>query len=140
MMLNASTDYAIKIIVYLARCNRVVSSKELSKAIEVSPRYLLQICARLRDAHLLSTSYGSTGGFELSLPPARISLFDIISVMENEHVFFNPAGEQVHPSGVFTLLTKTYSCLTKMQRLRLEEITIEKLIMDTKEEHIITKC
>ena len=82
MQLNSTTDYAIRIIIYLAKNKHVVSSKKLSEIINVSPRYLLQIGAKLRDANLVSVTYGSSGGYALSMPPDQITLFDIIQLME----------------------------------------------------------
>ena len=43
MRLNRSTDYAIRILIYLAKEASVVSSAKLSGKVGMSPRYLLQI-------------------------------------------------------------------------------------------------
>lgn len=83
MKLNISTDYAIRIILYLAKSERVVSSGKLAEALNISPRYLLRICAKLRDAGMLVTMYGPTGGFTLTQCPNEISLYDIIIKMED---------------------------------------------------------
>ena len=48
MQLNRSTDYAIQMLVYLAKTRKTVSSSKLAAAIGVSHRYLLQISAKLR--------------------------------------------------------------------------------------------
>ena len=52
MQLNSSTDYAIRMLICLAKASGAVSSSQLARTIGVSPRYLLQIGARLRDAVL----------------------------------------------------------------------------------------
>lgn len=39
---------------------------QLARTIGVSPRYLLQIGARLRDAGFISVSFGAAGGYRLS--------------------------------------------------------------------------
>ena len=46
MWLNASTDYAIRMLICLSRASGAVSSSKLARTIGVSPRYLLQIGAR----------------------------------------------------------------------------------------------
>ena len=43
MNLNSSTDYAIRIIVCLAKEKRAVSSSKLGEMVGVSPRYLLRL-------------------------------------------------------------------------------------------------
>ena len=58
MRLNRSTDYAIRMLICLAKASGAVSSSQLARTIGVSPRYLLQIGARLRDAGFVSVSFG----------------------------------------------------------------------------------
>lgn len=82
MRLNRSTDYAIRILIYLAKEASVVSSAKLSGKVGMSPRYLLQIGAKLRNAELITTTYGSSGGFSIKRPADEISLYDIITAME----------------------------------------------------------
>lgn len=91
MPLNKTTDYAIRLILYLARNAQTVSSSKLSAAIGVSPRYLLQVGAKLRDAELISTTHGPAGGYDLKNPPREISLFDIILIMEERQ---NPSQDR----------------------------------------------
>ena len=50
MRLNRSTDYAIQVLLYLAKAGKTVSSSKLAAAIGVSHRYLLQVSAKLRAA------------------------------------------------------------------------------------------
>ena len=50
MQLNRSTDYAIQMLMYLAKARKTVSSSKLAAAMGVSHRYLLQISAKLRAA------------------------------------------------------------------------------------------
>ena len=82
MQFNTSTDYAIRLVLCLAKESKTVSSSKLSAAIGVSSRYLLQISAKLRDADLIEVTYGGNGGFSLLLPAAKITLYDIVIVME----------------------------------------------------------
>ena len=82
MRLNRSTDYAIRMMICLAKASGAVSSSQLARTIGVSPRYLLQIGARLRDAGFISVSFGAAGGYRLSRLPAEISLLDVITAME----------------------------------------------------------
>ena len=53
MQLNRSTDYAIQMLVYLAKAEKTVSSSKLAAAIGVSHRYLLQVSAKLRGCRLI---------------------------------------------------------------------------------------
>ena len=82
MRLNRSTDYAIQMLVYLAKAGKTVSSSKLAAAIGVSHRYLLQISAKLRAAGLIRAAHGSSGGLVLIKHPDEISLYDVIISME----------------------------------------------------------
>lgn len=128
MQLNISTDYAIRIILYLAKRKQVVSSGRLSKIIQVSPRYLLQIGAKLRDADLISTINGPTGGYSLIKPPEQISLYDIIIIMEGETETRQrpvPETEDVHE---FIALNMAYEHVKNILEQSLRNITIESLL------------
>jgi len=82
MQLNRSTDYAIQMLVYLAKTRKTVSSSKLAAAIGVSHRYLLQISAKLRAAGFIRAAHGPSGGLKLDKAPEEISLYDIILSME----------------------------------------------------------
>jgi Rrf2 family protein len=82
MQLNRSTDYAIQMLVYLAKARRTVSSSKLAAAIGVSHRYLLQISAKLRAAGFIRAAHGPSGGLNLAKNPEDISLYDVILSME----------------------------------------------------------
>ena len=82
MQLNRSTDYAIQILLYLAKAGKTVSSSRLAAAIGVSHRYLLQISAKLRAAGFIRAAHGPSGGLKLDKAPEEISLYDVILSME----------------------------------------------------------
>ena len=82
MQLNRSTDYAIQMLLYLAKAGKTVSSSKLAAAIGVSHRYLLQISAKLRAAGFIRAAHGPSGGLVLIKHPDEISLYDVIISME----------------------------------------------------------
>ena len=82
MQLNRSTDYAIQMLLYLAKAGKTVSSSKLAAAIGVSHRYLLQISAKLRAAGFIRAAHGPSGGVALDKAPEEISLYDVILGME----------------------------------------------------------
>ena len=82
MQLNRSTDYAIQMLLYLAKVGKTVSSSKLAAAIGVSHRYLLQISAKLRAAGFIRAAHGPSGGLALDKAPEEISLYDVILGME----------------------------------------------------------
>ena len=93
MKMNASTDYAIRMLIYLAEKNGIASSSELSRYLVISQRYLLQVGAKLRDADMIKVTFGSEGGYQLISNPEDISIYDIIILMEGT-TFLVPSSAQ----------------------------------------------
>ena len=65
MQLNRSTDYAIQMLVHLAKAGKIVSSSKLAASIGVSHRYLLQFSVYLRVAGVIRVAHGSACGMFL---------------------------------------------------------------------------
>jgi len=82
MQLNVTTDYAIRIVLYLAIQKRVVNSKEIAKAMGIPLTYIMKITKTLKDAKILSEKRGVDGGFVLSRDPEQLTLLDIVGVLE----------------------------------------------------------
>ena len=133
MQFNTSTDYAIRLILYLAKESKTVSSSKLSTAIGVSSRYLLQISAKLRDADLIEVTYGGNGGFNLLLPATKITLYDIVIVMEGK-IIHKPFTEDTIVQEKFKALNIAYKYMGEVLVDILKSITIESLISQSVEE------
>ena len=82
MQLKNSTDYAIRIVCYLAAQERMVSTSELSRKLNVSANYVPKIAKKLKDAKIVNACEGINGGYMLAKQPENISLMDIISCVE----------------------------------------------------------
>ena len=65
MQLKITTDYAVKIVLYLAIERRIITSHELSNALCIPQSMVLKIGRRLSDAEILDISTGVQGGFSL---------------------------------------------------------------------------
>lgn len=95
MSLNITTDYAIRIMMYLANYydpdplfapDGSCSGKVIAEKMNIPYNYFLKIVPRLKDAGYLISFQGKRGGYVLTTPPENISLFDIIHVMEDDFV------------------------------------------------------
>ena len=129
MQLNRSTDYAIQMLLYLAKAGKTVSSSKLAAAIGVSHRYLLQISAKLRAAGFIRAAHGPSGGLVLIKHPDEISLYDVIISMERIVQTGSSCGT---PSGEIaqemTALGEEYQEIEKMLERALKEITLTKIL------------
>ena len=132
MQLNRSTDYAIQMLVYLAKAGKTVSSSKLAAAIGVSHRYLLQISAKLRAAGFIRAAHGPSGGLNLDKAPEKISLYDIILSMEGAvqtgEICGTPAPEIEQE---IAILERMYHSVDGMLGQALKEIMLSDILDKT---------
>ena len=84
MQLKITTDYAIRMILYLAQNESViVSATEITQAMKIPHSYLIQIGAVLKKSGLIQAHSGRLGGYSLAEPSDSITLYDIVAVMES---------------------------------------------------------
>ena len=129
MRLNKSTDYAIQMLLYLAKAGKTVSSSKLAAAMGVSHRYLLQISAKLRAAGFIRAALGSSGGLALEKAPEEISLYDVIlgmeGVVQTGDICGIPSDEI---SQVMLMLKNEYRKVDRMLERSLKEITLARIL------------
>jgi Rrf2 family nitric oxide-sensitive transcriptional repressor len=82
MQLNITTDYALRILVWLAANCRQIDGIELSETLQIPYSYLVIIMGKLKNAGWVSASRGQTGGYSLAAEPSSITLWDVIVLME----------------------------------------------------------
>ena len=129
MQINRSTNYAIQMLLYLSKANRMVTSSRLSAAIGISYRYLLQISAKLKTAGFIQVAHGPSGGLKLSKAPEEISLYDIILSMEGAvrtgEICGRPAAEIAQE---MLALGEEYRKMEKMLEKALKGITLIQIL------------
>lgn len=84
MRLTAKSEYALLALVHLARHEQdgYLSVQEIAAAQDIPPRFLEQIFLALKRARYLRSLKGPRGGFQLARPPARITLAEIIRLID----------------------------------------------------------
>ena len=131
MQLNRSTDYAIQLLLYLAKAGKTVSSSKLAAAIDVSHRYLLQISAKLRAAGFIRAAHGPSGGLNLDKAPEKISLYDIILSMEGAVRTGEICGTPTDVMAQEILaLGEEYRKIEKMLEKALKVVTLENILQN----------
>ena len=82
MQLNITTDYAIRIVYYLALKEETITASELASVLKIPVNYISKITKKLKAAEIVQACEGIKGGYALMKKPEMISLFDIVSSME----------------------------------------------------------
>lgn len=85
MQIQITTDYAIRIIIYLAQQHeQVLTAKMMAEQLGITPGYILKVTAKLKQAGYIDSIQGSAGGYRLVKRTADITLYDIIETMEGK--------------------------------------------------------
>lgn len=85
MRLTAYTDYAFKVLMYLAiHRNRLATVQEIACAHQISRSQLTKVVHELGQAGLLDTSRGRGGGIRLGAAPDAIRLGDVARLAESD--------------------------------------------------------
>jgi len=84
MKLSTKARYAVRALVDLAlHCDeRPVSRKDIALRQDISPHYMEQLFARLRDAGLIEAVRGPGGGYLLSKSPDEITVGAVIRAVD----------------------------------------------------------
>lgn len=127
MRLNQSTDYSIRMVLYLAQVAQTVPSSKLSAVLGISSRYLLQMGARLRDAGMVRVSYGNSGGYVLAKCPEEITLFELVDLMERK-TYSQKHSATVEREKTFSTLEVAYEYISVTTEKIMKSITIESIL------------
>jgi Rrf2 family protein len=81
--LSQTVEYALRASLYLAKQSpRFVPVGEIAAEVEAPRNYLGKILSQLARAGFLDSNRGAAGGFRLAAPSDRMSLADIVALLE----------------------------------------------------------
>lgn len=80
MKISTKGQYAVRLMVDVAKSNNALSIANIAKNQDISIKYLEQIASLLVKAGLLESSRGHLGGYKLTKPASKISIKDILQV------------------------------------------------------------
>ena len=85
MKVSTKTRYGMRFMIDLAEHygEGSIPMKDIAKRQNISKKYLEQVVAPLASAGLLNVTRGQHGGYELSRPPAQITLEEIVEASED---------------------------------------------------------
>jgi Rrf2 family nitric oxide-sensitive transcriptional repressor len=87
MQLTRYTDYALRVLIYLAHKEELATINEISAAYNVSENHLMKIVHGLAKLGYINTLRGKGGGMKLARPADKINLGEVVrNTEETLHV------------------------------------------------------
>lgn len=135
MRISAKGRYGLAAMIELAR----LSSEEkhipvitLAERLDLSKIYLEQVFSLLKRGNLVVSVKGAQGGYRLSRPASEISVYDILSSIEQ--ILFEPTEQSVadaSPAVEDTMEKFVFDPLDETIKKTLSGITLDTLVRET---------
>ena len=98
MQITTYTDYALRVLIYLAMSpNKQSTIPEIAGFYNISRNHLVKVVHQLGGKGFINTTRGKGGGLSLQRPPEMISMGDVVRGMETHFNWvecFDPAQQR----------------------------------------------
>ena len=140
MQLSVTTDYAIRVTLYLLKKREIVRSCELSEELKIPRNYILKVTKKLEEVGIVKCYQWKKGGIEIVKIAQEITLWDVIEATESttkinrclgKGGYCNRDGRSSCP------VRKVYSVLQEAMEERLITIKMKDLMNDKKSKNEI---
>lgn len=85
MRLTLHTDYALRLLVYVATCSdSTCTTCDVAEAYGLSRDHLIKVAQTLRDLNLITTTRGRAGGIHLAMSPDKINIGALVRATEED--------------------------------------------------------
>ena len=130
MHINLESDYAVRIVQYLAQSNERRDAQSIADSTCVSLRFTLKIMRKLVAADIVQSFKGAHGGYTLSRPASSIPLRQGIEAVEGPYRFSRCVdnGYACNCSSVTACpFHSVFDDITQMVIQKLDEATFDSL-------------
>ena len=74
MKINTKIRYGLRMLIAIAQGDRLINTTELSRMMNVSPKYLRKLAGPMEKAGLIKSVQGIYGGYEMNKKPEEITM------------------------------------------------------------------
>lgn len=131
MHITLESDYAIRIVTFLAQQGKRADAKFISENTEVSLRFALKILRKLVSGGIIRSYKGTTGGYELAREPEKISLAEVIGVIEGPYYLsrcLRPDGVCPRSGGHDCKVSRVFADISEDVHRKLTKATFDQLV------------
>ncbi len=83
MQFTRASDYAVRVVSYLANANGSISrSQSIAGATQIPESFLAKILGQLSRAGIVHSHRGARGGFSLAVDAKNLTLLEVVEAME----------------------------------------------------------
>ena len=129
MNISAKTEYACIAVLELAAsygAGEPVRIGSIAETHGIPSRFLVQILLQLKGAGLVVSTRGAAGGYKLAKEPKKISLWDVMSVIEGPAS--NTSGATQISTPHARVLWRSWKQVAKAEREMLTDISFAELV------------
>ena len=95
MRLNVQSDYALRLLMYLAiNKDRLCTISEISAHYRISKNHMMKVAQHLSQSGFLNAVKGRSGGLQLGMTPDRIMIGAVVRVMEADFAIVECFGNR----------------------------------------------
>jgi Rrf2 family transcriptional regulator, nitric oxide-sensitive transcriptional repressor len=134
MQITTYTDYALRVLIYLAMSpNEQATITEIADFYTISRNHLVKVVHQLGSKGFVKTMRGKGGGFSLQRLPEQIRIGDVVRSMENHFNWvecFDPTQQRCRllpGCGLKQLLSRAGNAYLQI----LDEATLADILLDT---------
>lgn len=127
MKIAKKLDYACRVLLQLARrydTGSLSQLEELAQCEDVSANFLAQILTDFRRSGIVESRRGKEGGYLLARPPATITLYEIIVLIEGKLLEYSKTDKGCSAALTCMAWNKLESVLLKES----QSLTLDKLL------------
>lgn len=135
-LFSAKTEYACVALLELALHHNdptPLRLKAISDKHGISHRFLVQILLQLKTAGLVASTRGASGGYHLGRPPERITMADIVDVIDPPELLRTDEA----PTTLARAVHGVWAQILSAQRKILETTTLADLVQRSQTEYDI---
>ncbi|MEG0894456.1 MAG: Rrf2 family transcriptional regulator [Oscillospiraceae bacterium] len=131
MHITLEADYAVRIVLFLAKENKRCDANKISEETGVSLRFALKILRNLVSNGIAKSFKGSCGGYELDYNPKELTLYKVLEVTQGKYNFSRCLAEYdcTNPNiKNGCKVKKIFAEITQQVKEKLNSITISSLL------------
>ena len=129
-LLTRDTDYAVQILIYMARHrDKFVSARDISLSAKIPFAFTRRILQKLSKEGIISSKEGLRGGSQLKLPPEKLTLMRLIRVFQGPVTLVDCVlRRRVCPKRPGCVLRKSLRRAEALLNTEWDRVTIQKLV------------